>query len=124
MPRLAKRLEGVRILFRSPDAGGLWGVPYLMREGQAPYDLWKARKDFLNNLSFAAYDYRRSLDEDVQKRLALEDWVLIPEFEWDYRSEEDKRDALAFLEKWKGSIPKGPREWVVLEEIDGGRRED
>lgn len=38
----AERLVEIRVLFRAPDLDGLWGIPYSMRPGQQPGDIWRA----------------------------------------------------------------------------------
>ena len=40
-----KDLDGIKILFRAPDTLALYGIPYKMREGQQPGDLWRANRD-------------------------------------------------------------------------------
>ena len=34
--------SSIKILFRSPDTLTLWGIPYEMRPGQSPGDLWRS----------------------------------------------------------------------------------
>lgn len=38
--RMARRLETIRVLYREPDSLSLWGVPYEMRPGQSPRDIF------------------------------------------------------------------------------------
>ena len=35
-------LSKIRVLWRQPDTLTLWGLPYDLREGQSPRDLWDA----------------------------------------------------------------------------------
>ena len=42
--RITKELlDTVQVLYVDPELGTLWGVPYDMREGQAPTDIWNGR---------------------------------------------------------------------------------
>lgn len=36
-------LDSIQVLYRDPDRGSLYGIPYEMREGQSPTDLWRGR---------------------------------------------------------------------------------
>lgn len=45
---IADVLPTIRTLYRQPDTLSLWGIPYVMREGQTPRDIWNApRPDLL-----------------------------------------------------------------------------
>lgn len=36
-------LSKIKVLWRQPDTLTLWGLPYDLREGQSPKDLWESK---------------------------------------------------------------------------------
>lgn len=101
-----EKLASIKVLWRQPDLLTLWGVPYLMRPGQQPYDLWKARRDYVEPLP-GWYG---------SKRINLDDWIHLGEPGWwGTTPPEDIKLTETFLAKHKGNIPHNPCEWTVLE---------
>lgn len=82
------KLSAIKILFREADSMSLWGIPYDMREGQAPRDLLENPKR--NWIWLGCPGWWGSLDTPNQKSI---------------------KD---FLESVKDSIPGGPNEWCRL----------
>lgn len=39
---MKEQLSRIKVLWRQPDTLSLWGIPYDMRPGQSPYDLWRS----------------------------------------------------------------------------------
>jgi len=95
-------LESIKILWRQPDNGALWGIPYETRSGQQPYDLWRAHRDYVAPRP-GWYG---------SKQISLEDWVYLGDYEW--HPEKDWENIKAFLEMHKDLIPQGPNEWSSL----------
>ena len=86
---IADQLDSIKILFVAPDTLALWGVPYGMRRGQQPGDLWRAR----NTKGWI--------------------WLGSPGW-WGNMPREDQAAVEAFLAKHSDSIPGGPYEWIAL----------
>lgn len=105
-PLLGERLKTVRVLWRQPDTLALWGVPYDMREGQSPYDLWK-REVLLrgSNVPLPVW--------------TLPDWIWLGSPGWwgPYVRGGSERTAIeAFLAGLpEGAIPNGPCEWSRID---------
>lgn len=107
-----KNLKGeIRVLYRAADTLTLWGIPYEMREGQAPRDLWNGR-------AIPAPPWASTLaGATLASPGPREDWVYLGEPGWwGNRDIEAKEAARAFLEPLlaQGLIPGGPHEWQVL----------
>jgi hypothetical protein len=97
-------LTRIRILFMAPDTLTLYGIPYDMREGQAPRDLWRAYHEFKEPKP----------GHYGPKRVKL-DWTYLGEPGWFNGSNEDHAEVLAFLAKHRGNVPQNPFEWTTLE---------
>lgn len=104
---LAFALGAVRLLWRQPDSGALWGLPYEMRRGQSPYDLWRAEHEFVP-LPQGTYG---------SKKIDLSDWVYLGGA-GPYASKEDRILVEAFLDplRDKDLIPLNSCEWTRLYE--------
>jgi hypothetical protein len=94
----------LRVLFRCPTSFTLWGIPYEMRSGQQPGDLYRA-----------AWPGGRgsSLPRKVE-RAAPADWVYLGSPGWFQGSEAYQarvREFLATLE----TVPGHPWEWCAVE---------
>lgn len=86
---LEEALAGAKVLFRDPVGTGLWAIPYDMREGQQPGDLWRARN--------------------------TKDWVWLGSPGWyGNMSKGEIEVAKAFVAKHSGNIPREPYEWTKL----------
>jgi hypothetical protein len=101
------KLSTIRVLWRQPDSLALWGIPYKMRRdvGQQPYDLWKARRDYVAPKP-GWYG---------SKQIDLSDWIWLgsPGW-WCDTSKEDQAAIEEFLAARKDMIPRGPCEWCEL----------
>lgn len=106
---LATRLARVVVLFREPDSLALWGIPYRMRPGQAPGDLWRAHRDYKPPKP----------GHFGSKRISLDDWLWLgcPGWFGGY-TEADRKAIEDFLKPWRArdAIPGGPYEWTDLTE--------
>ncbi len=116
---MIEKLKSIVVLWRQPDLLTLWGIPYDMRPGQQPYDLWKAWRDYVPPLP-GWYG---------SKRICLDDWVYLGEPGWwGTLTREDQKLIEEFLAKHKDDIPHGPCEWsppfrrVGMEDIDTSER--
>jgi hypothetical protein len=88
-------LEGIRVLYRQPDTLSLWGIPYGMRPGQAPRDLWRGCVD-------------------RGKPTPPPDWVWLGSPGWyGYMSAPERAVVEAFVGQLlkKDDVPNGPGEW-------------
>jgi hypothetical protein len=96
-------LSPIRVLWRQPDTLALWGVPYDMRPGQQPGDLWRARQ---------AYRPPR-YGVLASPRISLSDWVYLgsPGW-WGSMPREDQ----ASVKEWLTGrdAPGGPGEWSLM----------
>jgi hypothetical protein len=95
------------VLYRKPDALGLYGIPYRMREGQSPRDLQKAHDDYVPPRP----------GHYGSKQTDLSDWVYLGHPGWwgDMGAGHPVRKAIvAFAAEHPDAIPRGPYEWVDL----------
>jgi hypothetical protein len=97
-------LSSIRVLFRAPDALTLWGIPYEMRPGQSPRDLWRAYHEWTPPRPGWYGSNRPNLG-----------WIYLGEPGW-YGSTSPARVAeiKAFLTTHKEDIPDNPYEWSTL----------
>jgi len=101
---MEEKLASIQVLWRQPDTLTLWGIPYKMRSdvGQQPYDLWKARRDYVPPKP-GWYG---------SKQIDLSDWIYLGEPGWwGHYSKKDQEIIEEFLVKHKDAIPGGPCEW-------------
>lgn len=100
-------LSQIKVLWRQPDTMALWGIPYEMRSGQSPKDIWKSHHDWEPPL-FGHYG---------SKQTDISDWVYLgnPGW-WGNIPTEDYTVIQEFLDKTKeaGLLPENPGEWAVL----------
>jgi len=98
-------LESIRVLYRVGDATELWGIPYDMRPGQSPRDLWKAHHEYVPPRP-GWYGSRQ---------ISLSDWIYLGSPGW-YGSLPCERveQIKTFLEKFKEYVPGWPHEWARL----------
>lgn len=87
----------IKVLFRAPDSLALWGIPYAMKVdvGQQPYDLWRARRDYVPP----------KYGSSGPKQVDLSDWILL---------DEQDPTVAAFLATQ--CVPQGPCEWSKIAE--------
>jgi hypothetical protein len=87
----AEVLSTIRVLWRQPDVMSLWGIPYEMRPGQAPRDLWRA--------ATARYENPHG-------------WIYLGTCGWFASLTEPEIDLIKTWEKeHRANIPEGPGEW-------------
>jgi len=93
------KLRTIRILYRAPDSLDLWGIPYLMREGQEPRHLLQRQKE----------GSLRGSDEWI--------WLGTPGWFAGYEKHQIA-EIKAFLQTFKDFVPGSPHEWAVLPPIE------
>jgi hypothetical protein len=97
---ITQKLESIRVLWRAPDTLDLWGLPYELRPGQTPYDLFKA--------SAKPHPTRGFLT-------SIADWVWLGQPGWwGHLTRAEQIAIAAYLEKHKSDIPRNAFEHVVL----------
>lgn len=108
---IADVLPTIRTLYRQPDTLSLWGIPYAMREGQTPRDIWNAPRPDL--LAQAAGRYGATMHAPGPQP----DWVWLGCPGW-WGSIDDSRDQRAIVE-WLAtlgdSVPVNPCEWASVQ---------
>lgn len=113
MPITSETLASIRVLYRQPDTMALWGIPYDMRPGQAPLDLWRSRT--IPDTAKLTIGWFGSTLSSPGPR---EDWIWLGSPGW-YRhmTKEEQGLVKAWLPTLE-DIPSGPCEWckVVLKE--------
>jgi hypothetical protein len=98
-------LSTIRVLWRQPDTLALWGIPYEMRPGQSPRDLWRARD---------AYVAPRP-GHYGSKRVNLDDWIWLGQPGWfGSMSTERVTEVKAFIARHRADVPGNPYEWTTL----------
>lgn len=104
--------EYVKVLFRRDDSLCLYGIPYEMKPGQQPGDIWRSIRD-------APYrspaDCWRAGAPYSQPTLPPEGWIWLgsPGW-WGTMAREEREEIERFLAEVKdsgGIIPDGPFEW-------------
>lgn len=100
-------LSKIRVLFRAPDTLDLWGVPYDMRPGQSPRDLWQAPRP-VRDAERARCGYKERRDGP------REDWIYLGTPGGHDRVEETE-PVKSFLARHAADIPHNPYEWTTLE---------
>ena len=108
MSDFERKLRSIRVLFRAPDTLALYGIPYDMREGQSPGDLWRGRRQPI------VYDQTYGRTEAAPG--PREDWIWLgtPGW-WGTMPKQEQKAVEAFLAEHKDSIPGGPYEWDRIE---------
>jgi hypothetical protein len=100
MKTFAQSLAKIRVLWRAPDTADLWGLPYDLREGQTPYDLFKA--------STMPHPTRGFLT-------SISDWVWLGQPGWWGHLDKHAQEAITvFLEKHAAHVPKNAPDFSVL----------
>lgn len=82
------KLDTIRILYCAPDTLSLWGIPYQMREGQAPRDIYERFRG---------------------------DWIWLGTPGWfGTMTEREIVIVKASLNVVKDNIPQNPHEWTLI----------
>lgn len=105
-------LSTVRVLYRRSDTLTLYGIPYAMRPGQSPRDIYRAGRD----AKPPAPGWYGTPSRDYTA-----EWVYLGEPGWwGSLSRERIAEVKAWLEGLpQGAIPEWPEEWTDL--ADFGR---
>jgi hypothetical protein len=102
-------LAGIKTLFMQPETLGLWGIPYEMRPGQSPGDIWRAQRDYVPPRT-GWYG---------SKQVGLDDWIWLGCPGW-YGTMPRVEQVLAIdfsARCWSvHALPQGPNEWTDLRE--------
>lgn len=110
-------LETIRVLWRRPDTMELWGIPYDMREGQAPRDLYNGRR-IPDTCAIAAGRYGATIHAPGVR----EDWIYLgaPGW-WGSLSAHEQALIEAYLAKiaFADGIPSSPGEWLKIRRCRG-----
>lgn len=94
------KLAGIRVLWRAPDTLDLWGIPYEMRPGQTPLDLFRASQKTHPTRGFLT---------------SIADWVWLGQPGWWGHLRRDEQTLIrAYLEKYADLVPKNPPEFCSL----------
>ena len=103
------KLNSIVVLYRQPDTLALWGIPYAMRPGQQPRDLFRAHRDYVPP---PPGHYGR-------KQIDISDWIWLgsPGW-WGTLSKEEQGEIEAFLRSHEGDIPQGPDKWRDIRQVD------
>lgn len=108
-------LGEIRVLWRRPDTMELWGIPYSMRPGQSPRDLYEGRRVNTSIPSIGRYESRSAPG-------VREDWIYLgaPRW-WGHLTTEDQRTISSWLDLVTvgrpRELPQGPGEWVDLADL-------
>ncbi len=100
---MRRKLESLKVLWCQPITLGLWGIPYDMRPGQSPADLWRSH----HNWKPARPGWYGS------KQISLSDWVCLGWPGWWGSIPKDEIEAIkTFLETHRNDIPQNPAEYT------------
>lgn len=115
---IADRLASIRILYRRSDTLTLYGIPYLMRPGQQPGDLYRADRQRTSDLARRRY----GTYDNVPARSPIAEWMYLGEPGWfgTYSREDCDTIKLWLASLPAGVIPGGPEEWAVIEDWQSG----
>lgn len=106
-------LATIRVLWRRADTMELWGIPYDMRPGQSPRDLYMGRR--IPDTLAQARGYHGATIKEPGVR---EDWIYLgaPGW-WGHLTAEEQRTVEAFLAPLRalGLVPGGPYEWAPIQ---------
>lgn len=109
-------LSQIKVLYRDANMN-LWGIPYQMRPGQSPSDLFKANR---------AYQAPKP-GHYGSKQVSLDDWRWLGSPGWYGAMTNEARAAtVAFLTPWQisGWVPREGQEWTDLTEaVQSDQRE-
>lgn len=101
----------IRVLWRRPDTLTLYGIPYSMRPGQSPRDLYEGRRSA--DTIARAQGYHGAT---MRSPGPLDGWIYLGEPGWyGNRTEAQRREIDRFLSCLsRDEIPSGPSEWIDL----------
>lgn len=104
---LVEKLKSIKVLFRMPDSLALVGIPYDMRPGQQPRDIWKAFRDYTSPKP----------GHYGSKQVDISDWIWLGTPGWfgDMTAEEVAA-VKDFIAKHRDDVPGNPYEWSRIEQ--------
>lgn len=111
-------MDSIQVLYRDPILGNLWGIPYNMREGQEPTNIWNGKT--MQDPMHPPPVYRGYTVPDPGPQ---EDWVYLADAFVEVLSPEERKiieEFFAPIEE-KGWMPKGFREWVTRKDWESDR---
>lgn len=99
-------LDTIVILYRRPDTLTLYGIPYDMRPGQSPKDIWDGP------MYNPDHPNRRTVAVDKQLFAPPREWIWLGQPGWWGHFTRDGIELVkAWLDAHKDDIPNGPNEW-------------
>lgn len=110
--QLDARLREARVLWRQPDTLALWAIPYEMRPGQQPYDLWKS-----TTIEDTLARARGIIGATLPTPGPRDGWIWLGTPGWWGHLTGGQRWVIeAFLEplREQGLVPLGPCEWTKI----------
>lgn len=99
-------LASIKVLWRQPDTLALWGIPYAMRAGQQPYDLWRST-------SYPATLAQGISGARIEAPGPRFDWVWLGSPGW-WGSMTAAEQALVTAWLAGRDLPDGPCEWTEV----------
>lgn len=98
-------LSTIKVLWRAPDHLALYGIPYELRPGQSPRDLWRAYHEW----------EAPKPGHYGSKRISLDDWVYLGNPGWfGTMTRPEIQLVEEFLAAHKQEVPGNPYEWSRL----------
>ena len=96
-------LDTIKVLFRAPDSLALYGIPYNMRPGQAPGDIYHAYRAYIPP-PYGTYG---------AKCVDISDWIWLGGSTgwWGSMTRDQQADVQAFLARQGDLVPENPNEW-------------
>lgn len=104
--RMRRQLASIKVLFRAPESLALYGIPYDMRPGQQPIDIWRTARS-IHARGTAPAGYTDPRNEWI--------WLGSPGW-WGHLS----AGEIAAVEAWlvertaRGEVPGNPYEWCPI----------
>jgi len=110
-------LSEIVVLWRQPDTMALWGIPYDMRPGQSPRDLYEGRK-VPDTLAAARGWYGRTIPSPGPR----EGWIWLGSPGWWGNLDQRSQDTIS---SWLDGVtagnrldlPQGPAEWILVSDL-------
>lgn len=107
-------LANLKVLYRSPDTLTLYGIPYEMREGQSPRDIY----EYAKRSQQEALERPQHILAAKPQPFPPKDWVYLGEPGWfGHSNEADAQAAKAFVDKLGRDAPGDPHEWVRVADL-------
>lgn len=104
-----EKLASIKVLYRRSDSLCLYGIPYKMREGQQPGDLWRGRT-IPDTVKAAQGWYGATISAPGPR----EDWIWLGSPGWWGRM---TGPEILLVKQWlseRADIPGNPNEWCEV----------